>query len=147
MKKILDKIRNTKILGIIGNVVVILALFMPIITVESEIIGFKQSTQYISGDGKILLVLSIINLIVIFADKISPKFFKGLTNIKITAIPTIIEIIILINLTAKGGDNVMDYNYVTTYWGIGFYLMWIGVILSIICPFVYKEQPKIELEK
>ena len=146
MKKILDKIKNTKILGIIGNIVVIISLFMATVVVESKTIGFKASIQYISGDGKFILVLSVINLIIIFADKISPTFFKGLTNIKLTVIPTLIEIIILINFTVKSG-NISEYDYASWHWGIGFYLMWIGVILSMICPFIYKEEPKNELSK
>lgn len=146
MEGIMDKLRNTKILGIIGNVLVIISLFMPVLVLESEVIGYRESWQYINSDGKILLALSIINLVIIFADKISPEFFKGFTNIKITAIPSIIEVIVLINFTAKRGDIVIGNQYVDLKWSIGFYVMWIGVILSMLCPIIYREKNKEQLE-
>ena len=146
MELIMDKIKNTKILGIIGNVLVILALFLPTAVIKADILGVKESLQYIKGDGKILLVLSIINLIIIFADKIPLSFLKGFTNVKVTAISTIIEIIILINFSVKGGDALVGNAYIKSSWGIGFYLMWVGVVVSMLCPIIYREKNKEQLE-
>lgn len=135
----MEKIRNTKVLGIIGNAVVILSVFLNAVVIEASILGFKQSLQYIQGDGKILLVLSIVNLIIIFAEKIAPESLKALANTKITAITSLIELIIIINFTIKGADLGIT-EYVTWHWGIGFYLMWIGAVLSMIFPLIYKDQ-------
>ena len=82
--------------------------------------------------------MSIFSLIVIFSEKISPKFFKGLTNVKLTLISSIIQLAVLLNVIFKV-VNMQPENGVTWNFGLGFYLMCVGVFLVLIFPFLYKK--------
>ena len=138
----MEKIRNAKILGLIGNVLVILSLFMNTVVIKANEIEFKQSFQYIQGDGKFLLVLSLINLGILFWEKFSPELRKSLNKIRTLLIMTVIELIIIIILTVTGGD-IGYTEYVSWNWGIGFYSMWIGAVISLISTLLlYKEVQK-----
>ena len=138
----MKKIINAKLLGIVGNILVILSLFMDLVVIKANEIGFKQSMQYIKHDGKYLLVLSLINIGIILWKKFSTESRKSLVKIITMAVMTVIELIIIINFTVKGG-NVGHTEYVTWNWGVGFYLMWIGAVISMISPLLlYKEGQK-----
>ncbi len=140
----MEKFKNTKILGVIGNVIMIVSLFCTWITVKAPSIGITQSAQFIEGtDGKWVLILSIFSLIIIFAENISPKFFKGLTNVKLTFIPSIIQLLIMLNTIYKANNlsiqMFQDSTEVTWSFQLGFYLMGIGVVLLLIFPILYKQ--------
>ncbi len=135
----LEKVKNTKILGIIGNVIIIISLFCNWATVGSTIIDYSQTQQFKNTpDGALTFILSIFSLIVIFSEKISPKFFKGLTNVKLTLISSIIQLAVLLNVIFKV-VNMQPENGVTWNFGLGFYLMCVGVFLVLIFPFLYKK--------
>ena len=86
----MEKIRNAKILGLIGNVLVILSLFMNTLVIKADVIGVKEGFQYIKGDGKILLVLALINLGIIFWQSFLPESHKSLNKIRTILVMTII---------------------------------------------------------
>ena len=73
MDKFMEKIKGTKILGIIGNLILAVAVFLPVLTVSVSLFGISQSQSisYIQGDGIFVLILAIVNLLIIFADKLS----------------------------------------------------------------------------
>lgn len=144
MDKFMEKLKTTKILGIVGNIILAVAVFLPLMTVSVSFLGISQSQSmsYIEGDGVFVLILAIINLVLIFADKISDKvaFFKKLINPKITLIPTALILIILIVLTTNGASSLGAYaSLANISFGIGYWLLWIGVIASAAYPFLYKE--------
>lgn len=136
----MEKLRNTKILGVLGNILVLIALFCPWATVEATSVGLSESAQFISGtDGQAALFLSIISLIIIFAENISAKFFKGLTNVKLTYITTVIQLLMIVNILSK--KFTMQYpDDITVHFQLGFYLMCIGIILLLAFPIVYNQK-------
>jgi len=140
----MEKVKNTKILGIIGNVLIIISLFCNWATVSSTTLDYTQKTQFKSApDGGLTFLLTIFSLIVILSENISPKFFKGLTNVKLTLISSIIQALVIINILFQV-SKIQPTDDITWNFGLGFYLMCIGVLLCLIFPFVYKQNKKEE---
>lgn len=144
MDKFMEKIKGTKILGIIGNLILAVAVFLPVLTVSVSLFGITKSISYIQGDGIFVLILAIVNLLIIFADKLSEKvaFMKKLSNQKFTLIPTAIIVILLIVLISGKSSAIGQLGSYASLanisYGIGFWLLWIGAVISAIYPFLYK---------
>ena len=135
----MENIKNTKLLGVIGNILVIVSLFCTWIVVEAKEIGLSGNIKLKeTSDGGLTFILSIFSLIVIFAENISPKFFKGLTNIKLTLISAIVELLVILRRLYISINT--NYEGISHHFGIGFYLMCIGVVLLLIFPFIYKQE-------
>jgi hypothetical protein len=128
------------VLGVIGAAITIIALFLPFATIS--VLGLTQSIKFIDGDGVFVLILTIISLVMIFADIIASKlpestnakvkaFFKKLANPKFLLIPTIISAIILIVDTSNASDvGTSYYGLASVSYGSGLYFLWIGLILT-----------------
>lgn len=138
-------LKETKLLGLIANIILIVAVFLPIISVTVSLFGFSHSEtiSYIKGDGIFVLILAIINIILIFANKLADKipFMAKLTNPKYSLVPTAIIALLLITLVANKAKLLgNDYSsFATIKYNIGFYLLWIGTIASAIYPFLYTD--------
>ena len=135
----MNKLKETKILGIIGNAIIILSLFLTWATAGStQYESITKASQLISGSyGKLALLLSIISFLIIFAENIPIKFFESLTNIKLTYISSFIQLLIIVNsihayFTYSDSDIYMKF-------GLGFYLMIVGVFCMLIFPILYKQ--------
>lgn len=141
----MEKLRNTKTLGVIGNILIIISLFCTWAVVGSESTGIKTTETFIhTKDGAVALILAIISLINIFAENISPKFFKGLTNVKLTYISTIIQLLIVVNVL-HGRLSISNTDKdIYVHFGLGFYLMCIGIVLLLVFPILYKKNNKEE---
>ena len=138
----MEKLKSSRILGIVANALLIIAVFLPVISVSVSLFGISQSqsVNYIQGDGIFVLILAIINLVIIF-DKLATKipFMAKVDNQKFTLIPTVINAILLIVLTFNGASALGGYaSLAKVDFGIGFYLLWLGVIASAVYPFLYK---------
>lgn len=144
MEQLKEKLTKTKLLGIIGAALTIIGVFLPFATVSASILGYKasQSVNFIEGDGVFVLILTIVALLMIFADVLANKvaFFGKLTKAKLVLIPTVISIIILIYDMANAGDVTGSYGgIVKVSYGIGTWIMWIGLIATAVYPFIYKK--------
>ncbi len=136
----MEKLKNTKILGVVGNIIIIISLFCTWATVSSPELGISQSEQLKNTtNGGLTFLLCLFSLMVIASERISPKFFKGLTNVKLTLISSIIQLILLIKIVLDV-SNIQAPDYITYHFGLGFYLMCIGVILCLAFPFIYKQE-------
>ena len=141
-----ELVEGSEILGIIGNLILAVAVFLPVLTVSVSLFGISQSQSisYIQGDGIFVLILAIVNLLIIFADKLSEKvaFMKKLSNQKFTLIPTAIIVILLIVLISGKSSAIGQLGSYASLanisYGIGFWLLWIGAVISAIYPFLYK---------
>lgn len=135
----MNKLKETKTLGVIGNIIIIVSLFFTWVTVGST--SFEdiiQSAPLISGAyGKWALFLSILSLINIFSEDISPKFFKGLTSVKLTYISSIVQLIMIV--MAIHNFFTLPKQNIYIKFGFGFYLMCIGVVCMLIFPILYKQ--------
>ena len=152
MKQILEKLKGTNWLGIIGNSIIIVAVFLPL--VEVEFLG-TYSVSWIKANGVFVLILAIMNLILLFSDKLATKisFMEKLNNPKWTLIPTAIILILLLIITLDSTQIIRSsmqvkeseayyLSYLSKYihLGIGFYLAWVGVIFSSMNAFFSKKE-------
>ena len=144
MDKFLDKLRNTKILGICGSILIAIGTFLPIAT--TSILGMTQTYSYVQlgGDGILVFVMAIVSLLLIFADKLEKiiPIFAKVKNPKYTLISTCISAILLIvtaiNITSNANFRVLGV-VAKADLGFAFWVIWIGIVLSIIYPFLYKD--------
>lgn len=135
-----EKCQNTKLLGGVGAILLILGNFFSYATVN--FFGIKEGISFIEvTGGKILIVLGILNLALIFKEFIKSKLptnilekIKIIDNTKIILVPTIISAIVIL---ISNGD-IFDYGIAKASFGC--YLLWIGIILSAVYPFIYKEK-------
>lgn len=146
MEKVIEKCKNTKILGVIGAICLILGMFLPYISFHY--FGYTSSIKLCNfWQGNTILFLAILNLLSICKDFIEeriPNIFnnefgekiKTINNQKLTLIATVGAAILALYLTWGWGLELFK-NY-----SIGFYLLWIGIILLVIYAFVYKGENK-----
>ena len=139
MDKVLSVLKSTKILGIVGSILLIIGTLFPFYTVS--FLGIKASVKLIENTtGKIMLIVGIISLAMIFIDFIISKipegkatFLLNLRNQKLILIPAAIALILLI--VSANQDT-----YGLGKLAFGFYLLLIGIIALVAYPFMYKEE-------
>lgn len=156
-KTILAKMKETRILAIIGLVLLYAGLMMPMFGIES---GSSATTAsfvdaYDNGKGASLLV--VLSAILIFSDIIAANWKKGekvfskLTNRKLLLIPVIIFAIILIVTQVKFFNDIDDsffYDSDDVYLYPGYFINWLGMIALVAYVFLYKgkEVDKVDEE-
>lgn len=134
----MEKLRESKTLGLIGNLIIIISLFCTWFYASSDSTVLKQTTQFINGiDGKCALVLSILSIITIYS-----KY-----NVKLSLISSIIQLAMIINVIYQVMHIDLQQTDIVWHFGIGFYLMCIGVAICCIYPFIYKKDTEEELYK
>ena len=139
MDKVLSVLKSTKILGIVGSILLIIGTLFPFYTVS--FLGIKASVKLIENTtGKIMLIVGIISLAMIFIDFIISKipegkasFLLNLRNQKLILIPAAIALILLI--VSANQDT-----YGLGKLAFGFYLLLIGIIALVAYPFMYKGE-------
>ena len=139
MNNVMDKLKNTKLLGIIGNALVLVGTFLPMYTIS--LFGISKSVSFIQGEGVFVTILTVISLLIIFADKLSDKvpFFEKLTNQKLTLVTSAISAIVLIITVSRVSGT--GYGSLFSF-GFGFYLLIIGLIAAVAYPLLYKGENK-----
>ncbi len=137
----LEKIKNTKILGLVGNVVVVVAMLFTWVSIKADVIDLNYKIDYISTvNGKWVLIASLVSLVIIYGGKYIPNMPKELKNIKLTFITTAIQIFMFLRTMHNATANYGGGSAVKTHFGLGFYLMIIGFIMLIAFPFIYKGE-------
>lgn len=145
MEKVLSVLKNTKILGIVGALLLIVGSFMNFAT--ADFFGMKASISLIGDELECpwVLILGIIALAIVFIDFIISKipegkvvdYLKYLKNQKFAAVPAVISAIIVL-VEANGDAAIFDSSYVNA--GLGFYVLLIGAIALAAYPFLYKGE-------
>ncbi len=141
MDKVMDKLKNTKILGAIGLGLLLLGTFLPYIVIE--IFGIKDSESLVGyWEGKVMLLVTFANLLFVFKDfikKYVPQLFnsgmgRAIENAKpiFSLIPTGIALLLNIYLFTTLDSSLFSF-------GIGFYMIVVGIIVMIAYAFIYKE--------
>ncbi len=137
-------IKNKRILALIGIIALILGTILPYFTLS--LFGYTESLSlWRYWEGKVILILTVINTMFIFKDYIEkyiPQLFiKGLgrkianfNNPKISLIPTMLIVAFVIYLTIR-------LNVASDYlkYGVGFYTLWIGIICLVGHALFYKK--------
>ena len=132
----MSKIRNTIIIGVIGLVLTFLGTILPYFTIS--VFGYGTSISLLGyWEGKIILVLLFASLLFIckdYIEKFLPQLFdSGLgskikdANPKFVLIPTILMAVFAIWLFFS---IEIDMTYIK--YGIGFWLLWIGIICLLV---------------
>ena len=131
----MDMFRQKKYLGIAGNGITIVGLFLPILNVSGA--------NFISSfPGILILILSVLSLLIIFSDKLSANvpFFEKLKNQKLTLICTgISAVLLIVNIMNASAIMAFGRAFGVSY-GIGVWAMGIGLVVSAIYPFLYKGE-------
>lgn len=143
--KIMEIIKNKRILAIIGLVSLLLGVFLPYYTLS--LLGYSDSISLWGyWEGKIVFILILANALFIFSDYIKkyiPQLYNSLlgkliekaNNPKLSIIPTILCAAFIIYMFLDYGDasGYLDF-------GIGFYLLWIGIVCLVLHSIFYKKQ-------
>lgn len=149
MNDVLDKMKNTRLLAGIGVVCMILGTMFSYISYD--LFGYVVDISlwdYL--EGKIILIISIANLLFIFKDyveKYIPSLFdtnigkkiKEINNPKASLVPTILGAVFAIYLTLKLDVDFSDYS-------LGFYSMWIGVICLVAYAILHKNNDEFQMK-
>lgn len=141
----MEVIKNKRILALVGIAGLILGCFLPYYTVS--FFGYTQSISLWGyWEGKIVLVLTLANALFIFQDfieKYVPQLFNNWVgnlvqkakNPKFALIPTILVAVFAISLIIRLD---VDSDYIK--YGLGFWVLWIGIIALIGHAIFYKKQ-------
>ena len=144
MNDIIEKMKTTRILAVIGIVGLVFGTIMPY--VKYSFLGYRYSISLWGyWEGKVIMLLAIANLLFIFKDlveKYAPFLFNSsigkkiqdCDNPKFSLIPTALSAIFAIYLTSiLGIDSFKYYN-------IGFYALWIGTISLIAYAVMHRQE-------
>lgn len=141
----MEVIKNKRILALVGIAGLILGCFLPYYTVSFW--GYSQSISLWGyWEGKIVLVLTLANALFIFQDfieKYVPQLFNNWVgnlvqkakNPKFALVPTILVAVFAISLIVRLD---VDSDYIK--YGLGFWVLWIGIIALIGHAIFYKKQ-------
>ena len=141
----MEVIKNKRILALVGIAGLILGCFLPYYTFS--LFGYTQSISLWGyWEGKIILVLTLANALFIFQDYIEkyiPQLFNNwignivqtAKNPKLALVPTILVAVFAISLIIR-----LDVDSKYIKYGLGFWVLWIGIIALIGHAIFYKKQ-------
>ena len=119
--------RNHKWIGIVGCVVVLIGCFLPFVSVS--LFGVTQSVNYMTGDGKLVLVAIIVSAILILLGK--EKF---------SLISSIIAAVIVLYDVINGASQFGSLGLGGISFGIGLWVIIIGLVLTIASVFLKEKK-------
>lgn len=140
----MEVIRNKRILALIGIIGLILGCFLPYFTIS--FFGYSQSISLWGyWEGKVVFVLALANALFIFQDfieKYVPQLFNNWVgnivqkakNPKFALVPTILVAVFAISLIIR-----LDVDSEYIKYGIGFWILWVGIIALIGHAIFYKK--------
>ena len=151
MEKVKELIESKRILALVGVLGSVLALILPFYTIT--FFGYTSSAAAIdSWVGIVLLIFVLLSGVVIFSNLIKSKFPEVLNNSvgkfiekvndpKFGFIPAVVVALFIIYLVSKTKEflDVLDF-------GIGFYLMCLGVLCFIGHGIFYKGNKKVAVQ-
>lgn len=144
----MEILKQKRYLGMVGAILVIVGLFLPFVTVSVSFLGVSksESTSWIGAggfDAVLVLILSVVTLLMIFSDKLADKvaFFGKLSNQKLTLIPTVISALLLIFSISQASTAMGIVGSLgSVSFGIGFWLIVVGLVACVAYPFIYKGE-------
>lgn len=141
----MEVIKNKRILALVGIIGLILGSFLPYYKIS--FLGISKTIAlwgYL--EGKVIFILTLANALFIFQDYIEkyvPQLFNNWVgnivqkakNPKLSIVPTILAALFVISLIIRID---IDTNYVK--YGLGFWVLWIGIISLIGHSIFYKKE-------
>ncbi len=146
----MEKLKNTRWLALIGLILCFLGNTLPYLIYTMPYAKITIKTKLCTyWEGKIIFILILANLLFIFKDyvkKYMPKLFdsnmgKWILNAdsKLTFLPTLGIALFAIWIFPN-----IDMNWNIVKYGIGFYALWLGIILLVIHQFIYRPTKESE---
>ena len=125
-------IKKSKVfIDLSGCILAFIGLFLPFLRMSAY--GYKYTYKYINGDGKIVAVALIVSMILILLLKKRRKF---------ALIPLGIALAIPIYAVLQGIAKMRDFPEVYLSYEIGFWLIVIGIGISIVMQFINFDNKK-----
>lgn len=148
MENVMEKIKKTRILALIGIIGLVLGTLLPYLKVD--FLGYTKSLSLWGyWEGKVIILLAVLNTMFIFKDYIKqyvPQMFNSpfgrwVENAKdkMSLIPTGLSAAFAIYLYIELEDVRSFAKY-----GIGFYIVWISVICLAAFAFLYKGKEEVQ---
>lgn len=147
----MEILREKRYLGMLGNVLILVGTFLPLMTITVSFLGVSQSQSlsYIQAGAPayITILCTIASLLMVFSDFLESKvpFFGKFQNQKLTLIPTGISAALLIlnvmNYSSSNASALISSLGKST-WAIGFWVMIVGFVVAAVYPFLYKGSNK-----
>ncbi len=141
----MEFIRRKRLLALIGIIALILGTMLPYLVLSSFFGGSQSISLWVYWQGKVIVALTIVNALFIFNDYIEKyipqlsttsigKKIANVKNPKVSLIPTILVagLVIYFDTPFNFSSKYLDH-------GIGFYLLWVGIICLVIHAFIYKK--------
>jgi len=138
---IIEKLKNSRMLAVIGLAAITLALFLPYITItvyDSISLSLIEYTE-----GKIVMIFIIFHAVVIFQDYIKkyvPRFHTSGFN-RIQDMDDSNLMLIAASLTVAYAIFLyfqIDVDTAFVNYGIGFWMLWIGILCLMIHAVLHK---------
>lgn len=145
----MEVIKNKRILALVGIAGLILGCFLPYYTVS--IFGYSQSISLWGyWEGKVILLLALANALFIYQDiveKYVPQLFSNwigrlvekTKNPKFALVPTILVALFAISLIMR-----LDVDSEYIKYGMGFYILWVGIVALVGHAIFYKNKQKVK---
>lgn len=142
MEIVMEKIKKTKILALIGIIGLILGTLLPYLKVE--VFGYSKSLSLWGyWEGKIIIILAVLNTMFIFKEYVkqyAPQMFNSPfgkwvenANDKMSLIPTLLSAAFAVYLYIEL-EEVRSF----AKYGIGFYVVWASIVCLVAFSFLYK---------
>lgn len=145
MENIMDKIKNTRILALVGLVGMLIGIFGTY--VDMYVIGYSIIDSWV---GKVMLVVLILDMLVIFRDVVerhvpgifNNEYFKKIADKKIMKTPAMMSGIIV----ALSAYAFLSLDISMKYLEIGFYGLLVGCISLIGYHITHKDTNNIDIK-
>lgn len=141
----IDDLKNKRILALIGIVCLTAGTFLPYLKVSVWTYNYTL-TLWNYWEGKVIIALTLASTLFIFRDwveKYAPQLFNNnigklvdkYNNTKYSLVPTILIALLALYLLSDIDVSSKYLNY-----GIGFWIIWIGIISLVGHAVLYKKQ-------
>ncbi len=143
MEQVMEKVKKTRVLGLIGIIGLILGTILPYIKVS--LFGYSQTLSlWKYWEGKVIILLAVLNTMFIFKDYIKqyvPQLFNSPfgkwienANDKMSLIPTVLSAVFAIYLYSELSGEMGSY----LKYSVGFYVLWASIACLVAFSFLYK---------
>ncbi len=151
MDQVMEKLKKTRILALIGIIGLILGTILPYIKVS--LFGYSQTLSlWKYWEGKVIILLAVLNTMFIFKDYIKqyvPQMFNSPfgkwienANDKMSLIPTVLSAVFAIYLYSELSGEMGSY----LKYSVGFYVLWASIACLVAFSFLYKGNGEVAVQ-
>lgn len=143
MEQVMEKVKKTKILALIGAIGLAISIFLPYVKVS--IWGLSESVSLLDyWEGKVILLLVVLDALFLFKDSLK-KYIPQLSNtpvgkwletanLKFSLIPTGLSAVLAFIRYSNLSDEMGSY----LKFSIGFFVIWASIACLVAFVFLYQ---------